>query len=44
MIFSGSLVVSGNAKVIVTNTGMNTQIGKIANKLKESNNEPTPLQ
>lgn len=44
MVFSGSLVVNGNAKVIVTSTGMNTEIGKIANKLKESKNELTPLQ
>lgn len=44
MVFSGSLIVSGSAKVIVTSTGMNTELGKIANKLKESKIEPTPLQ
>jgi Ca2+-transporting ATPase len=32
------------AKVIVTNTGMTTELGKIAQMLATVGNEPTPLQ
>ncbi len=42
-LFSGTLVVSGHGKAVVTATGMNTEIGKIANMLKEKDEE-TPLQ
>ena len=44
MVFSGTLVVSGSAKVIVTAIGMETQIGKIAGMLSYDKNEKTPLQ
>ncbi|KAG0326577.1 Na+ ATPase [Podila humilis] len=45
MVFSSTTVVKGRAKGIVTNTGMKTQIGKIATTLLEvDNNEATPLQ
>ena len=42
-VFSSTLVVSGHAKAIVTETGMNTEIGKIADMLKEKDDQ-TPLQ
>ena len=44
MIHSGCLVVSGNAKAVVTATGMNTQIGKIAGYLNHTKKNKTPLQ
>ena len=36
MVFSGTLVQSGNAKALVYGTGMNTQIGKIVRLTKET--------
>lgn len=44
MIFSGSFVVYGRAVVIVTGTGMNTEIGKIAGLLESTGQKKTPLQ
>ncbi|KAG0060637.1 hypothetical protein BGZ92_006671, partial [Podila epicladia] len=45
MVFSSTTVVKGRAKGIVTNTGMKTQIGKIATTLMNvDTNEATPLQ
>jgi len=44
MVFSGCLVVGGNATVVVLSTGMNTQIGKIANYLSTTKKRKTPLQ
>jgi len=44
MVFSGCLVVSGHAKAVVTSTGMNTQIGKIAGYLNYTKKNKTPLQ
>ncbi|KAF9203812.1 Na+ ATPase [Haplosporangium sp. Z 27] len=45
MVFASTTVVKGRAKGIVTNTGMNTQIGKIATSLiSADSNEQTPLQ
>ncbi|KAF9428111.1 Na+ ATPase [Entomortierella beljakovae] len=45
MVFSSTTVVKGRAKGIVTNTGMQTQIGKIATTLMSvDTNEQTPLQ
>lgn len=43
MVYKGSSVVSGNAEVIVTATGMNTEYGKIAKMVKETRTE-IPLQ
>lgn len=44
MVFSGSLVTYGRALVIVTGTGMNTEIGKIAHLMEETQEKQTPLQ
>ena len=43
-VFSGCLVTAGNAKAIVTSTGMDTEIGKIARFLKDTKQQKTPLQ
>ncbi len=42
--FSGSLVTYGRAIVVVTHTGMATEIGKIANLMNEVGDKQTPLQ
>ena len=44
MVFSGSLVTYGRALVLVTNTGMKTEIGKIATLIDETQKKKTPLQ
>ncbi len=44
MVFQGTEVVQGRGKVLVTNTGMRTELGKIAAMLQAVENEPTPLQ
>ncbi|MEG4072358.1 cation-transporting P-type ATPase [Microcoleus sp. Pol14C2] len=44
LIFQGTEVVQGRAKAIVTNTAMQTELGKIATMLQSVENEPTPLQ
>lgn len=44
MVFSGSLVTYGRATVLITGTGMNTEIGKIAQLLKNTQEKKTPLQ
>ena len=44
MVFSGCLVVSGHGKAVVTSTGMDTQIGKIAGYLQQTTMNKTPLQ
>ncbi|MBE9198272.1 MULTISPECIES: cation-translocating P-type ATPase [unclassified Nodularia (in: cyanobacteria)] len=44
VVFQATEVVQGRAKVLVTNTGMQTEIGKIATMLQSVENEPTPLQ
>ena len=44
MVFSGSFVTYGRAVVLVTTTGMNTEIGKIANLLENAKEKKTPLQ
>lgn len=44
MVFSGCLVTAGNGKAVVTQTGMNTQMGKIAAYLKDTKKLKTPLQ
>lgn len=44
MVFSGCLVTGGNAAAVVTQTGMRTQMGKIAGYLNNSQKLQTPLQ
>ena len=44
MVFSGSLVTYGRADVIVTGTGMNTELGKIAGLMNSAKKRKTPLQ
>ncbi|MER3491622.1 MAG: magnesium-transporting ATPase [Mastigocladus sp. ERB_26_2] len=43
-VFQGTEVVQGRGKVLVTNTGMKTELGKIAAMLQAVESEPTPLQ
>lgn len=44
MVYSGSLVTYGRALVLVTGTGMNTEIGKIADLMNSAKEKKTPLQ
>ncbi|MBF2046325.1 MAG: cation-transporting P-type ATPase [Elainella sp. C42_A2020_010] len=44
LVFSGTEVVQGRATVLVTHTGMDTELGKIATALQGVEAEPTPLQ
>lgn len=44
MVYSGSLVTYGRAEVLVTATGMKTELGKIAGMMDEIQERKTPLQ
>ncbi len=44
MVYSGTIVVSGVGKAVVTATGSDTQIGQIAEMVKVTEEEKTPLQ
>ena len=44
MVFSGCSITYGSAAAIVTATGMNTEMGKIANLLDNEEESETPLQ
>ncbi|MFR3182533.1 MAG: calcium-translocating P-type ATPase, PMCA-type [Clostridia bacterium] len=44
MVFMASIVVNGHAKAIVTETGMDTRVGKIANMIIENEAPETPIQ
>lgn len=42
--FMGTLVVSGRGKILVTETGMDTEMGKIAGMMGKIEDDETPLQ
>ncbi len=44
MVFMGTEVVQGRGEVVVTNTGMTTELGRIAEMIQGVESEPTPLQ
>lgn len=44
MVFSGCSITYGTALAVVTATGMNTEMGKIANLLNNESDSQTPLQ
>ena len=44
MVYSGSLVTYGRAEVLVTGTGMDTELGKIAGLMNAAKERKTPLQ
>ncbi|MGL5244601.1 MAG: cation-translocating P-type ATPase, partial [Sarcina sp.] len=44
MVYSGSLVTYGRAVIIVTAIGMDTELGKVAQLLKDTKEKKTPLQ
>lgn len=44
MVYSGTLVTYGRATVMVTGTGMHTEMGKIAGLMNDTKEKKTPLQ
>ena len=44
MVFNGTAVTRGRGRAVVTSTGMDTEMGKIASLLGRTEEEPTPLQ
>ena len=44
MLFSGSFITYGRGKAVVTEIGMQTEVGKIAGLLKSTSEKQTPLQ
>ncbi|MCG2789666.1 MAG: HAD-IC family P-type ATPase, partial [Actinomycetia bacterium] len=44
MVFMGTIVTKGHARAVITETGMGTEIGKIAELVQEVKEKSTPLQ
>ena len=44
MAFSSTIVVNGHGEAVVTQTGMNTKVGKIANMIIQDDTPQTPIQ
>ncbi len=44
MVYLGTSIASGRARAVVTETGMQTELGKIAGMIQEIEEESTPLQ
>ena len=44
MVYMGSTVVYGRGRVVITDTGMSTEMGKIADAISQAEEELTPLQ
>ncbi len=44
LVFQGTAVVQGRGRVLVTGTGMKTELGRIATMIQGVETEPTPLQ
>ncbi len=44
MVFRGTIVVRGRATIVITGTGKDTEIGRIASLVKETKDDKTPLQ
>lgn len=44
MVYSGSLCTAGRAEIVITDVGMNTELGKIAGLINTAKRKKTPLQ
>jgi Ca2+-transporting ATPase len=44
MLFSGTYIIEGNVRAVVVNTGLKTELGKVADKISQKEEKLTPLQ
>ncbi|MFX1508042.1 MAG: cation-translocating P-type ATPase [Promethearchaeota archaeon] len=44
LVFSGTIILKGRGKAVVTNTGMNTEMGKIAQLIKDTESAEDPIK